>query len=120
MCSFPSSAVRRSVQRCCGKPSMASSSPARMPPGPRLARRQVADAKRKGATLLAGGGSVKGKGNWFEPTVFVNVDHRMSLMKDESFGPIIGIQKVADDAQAIALMNDTEYGLTAGVYTRDE
>jgi acyl-CoA reductase-like NAD-dependent aldehyde dehydrogenase len=44
----------------------------------------------------------------------------MSLMKDESFGPIIGIQKVADDTQAIALMNDTEYGLTAGVYTRDE
>jgi len=83
-------------------------------------RRQVADAKRKGATLLAGGGSLKGKGNWFEPTVFANVDHRMSLMKDESFGPIIGIQKVADDAQAIALMNDTEYGLTAGVYTRDE
>jgi acyl-CoA reductase-like NAD-dependent aldehyde dehydrogenase len=83
-------------------------------------RRQVADAKRKGATLLAGGGSLKGKGNWFEPTVFSNVDHRMSLMKDESFGPIIGIQKVADDAQAIALMNDTEYGLTAGVYTRDE
>jgi acyl-CoA reductase-like NAD-dependent aldehyde dehydrogenase len=83
-------------------------------------RRQVADAKRKGATLLTGGGSLKGKGNWFEPTVFANVDHRMSLMKDESFGPIIGIQKVTDDAQAIALMNDTEYGLTAGVYTIDE
>jgi acyl-CoA reductase-like NAD-dependent aldehyde dehydrogenase len=83
-------------------------------------RRQVADAKRKGATLRAGGGTLKGKGNWFEPTVFANVDHRMSLMKDESFGPIIGIQKVADDTQAIALMNDTEYGLTAGVYTRDE
>ena len=83
-------------------------------------RRQVTDAKRKGATLLAGGGSLKGKGNWFEPTVFANVDHRMSLMKDVSFGPVIGIQKVTDDAQAIALMNDTEYGLTAGVYTRDE
>ncbi len=41
-------------------------------------------------------------------------------MRDESFGPIIGIQKVADDAAAVALMNDTEYGLTAGVYTRDE
>ena len=83
-------------------------------------RRQVTDAKRKGATLLAGGGSLKDKGNWFEPTVFANVDHRMSLMKDETFGPVIGIQKVTDDAQAIALMNDTEYGLTAGVYTRDE
>jgi acyl-CoA reductase-like NAD-dependent aldehyde dehydrogenase len=83
-------------------------------------RRQVADAKRKGATLLAGGGTIKGKGNWFEPTVFADVDHRMALMKDESFGPIIGIQRVADDAEAIALMNDTEYGLTAGVYTTDE
>jgi acyl-CoA reductase-like NAD-dependent aldehyde dehydrogenase len=83
-------------------------------------RRQVADAKRKGATLVAGGGTLKGKGNWFEPTVFVNVDHRMALMKDESFGPIIGIQKVNDDNEAVALMNDTEYGLTAGVYTSDE
>ncbi len=83
-------------------------------------RRQVADAKRKGATLLAGGGIIKGKGNWFEPTVFANVDHRMVLMKDESFGPIVGIQKVANDAEAIKLMNDTEYGLTAGVYTADE
>jgi acyl-CoA reductase-like NAD-dependent aldehyde dehydrogenase len=83
-------------------------------------RRQVADAKRKGATLLAGGAIVKGKGNWFEPTVFANVDHRMALMKDESFGPIIGIQRVAGDGEAIALMNDSEYGLTAGVYTADE
>ncbi|HXX84552.1 MAG TPA: aldehyde dehydrogenase family protein [Casimicrobiaceae bacterium] len=83
-------------------------------------RRQVADAKKKGARLLAGGHAIKGKGNWFEPTVFVDADHRMALMKDESFGPIIGIQKVKDDAEAVALMNDTEYGLTAGVYTADE
>jgi acyl-CoA reductase-like NAD-dependent aldehyde dehydrogenase len=83
-------------------------------------KRQVADASRKGARLLTGGEIIKRKGNWFEPTVFVGVDHRMALMKDESFGPIIGIQKVAGDAEAIALMNDTEYGLTAGVYTPDE
>ena len=82
-------------------------------------QRQVADAKRKGARLLVGGHALKGKGNWFAPTVLVNVDHRMALMKDESFGPIIGIQKVAGDADAVALMNDTEYGLTAGVYTPD-
>jgi len=82
--------------------------------------KQVADAKKKGATLLAGGRAIKRKGNWFEPTVFGNVDHRMALMKDESFGPIIGIQKVKDDAEAVRLMNDTEYGLTAGVYTPDE
>jgi len=83
-------------------------------------KRQVADAKKKGAKLLVGGHAIKGKGNWFAPTVFANVDHRMRLMKDESFGPIIGIQKVASDADAVALMNDTEYGLTAGVYTPDE
>jgi acyl-CoA reductase-like NAD-dependent aldehyde dehydrogenase len=83
-------------------------------------RKQVADAKRKGARLLLGGGVVKRKGNWFEPTVFADVDHSMALMKDESFGPIIGIQAVADDDAAVDLMNDTEYGLTAGVYAKDE
>jgi acyl-CoA reductase-like NAD-dependent aldehyde dehydrogenase len=44
----------------------------------------------------------------------------MDLMREESFGPLIGIQKVAGDAEAVRLMNDTEYGLTAGVYTPDE
>ncbi len=82
-------------------------------------KKQVSDAKKKGAKLLAGGSIVRGKGNWFEPTVFVDVDHSMALMRDESFGPIIGIQAVADDEAAVDLMNDTEYGLTAGVYTRD-
>jgi acyl-CoA reductase-like NAD-dependent aldehyde dehydrogenase len=83
-------------------------------------KKQVADAKRKGARLLLGGATVKRKGNWFEPTVFADVDHSMALMRDESFGPIIGIQAVADDEAAVDLMNDTEYGLTAGVYTKDE
>ena len=83
-------------------------------------KKQVADAKRKGARLLLGGNVVKRKGNWFEPTVLADVDHSMALMKDESFGPIIGIEAVADDDAAVDLMNDTEYGLTAGVYTKDE
>jgi acyl-CoA reductase-like NAD-dependent aldehyde dehydrogenase len=82
-------------------------------------RKQVADARKKGAKLLLGGSVVRGRGNWFEPTVFTDVDHSMALMKDESFGPIIGIQAVADDEAAVDLMNDTEYGLTAGVYTAD-
>ena len=80
---------------------------------------QVAEAKHRGAKLLLGGKVVKGKGNWFEPTVFSHVDHSMALMRDESFGPIIGIQKVRDDDEAVQLMNDTEYGLTAAVYTHD-
>ena len=82
--------------------------------------RQVADAVGKGAQLLAGGKRIARPGNWFEATVLSNVDHGMALMREESFGPLIGIQKVADDAQALALMNDSVYGLTAGVYTPDE
>ena len=80
---------------------------------------QVAEAKAKGATLRLGGTRRPGPGNWFEPTVFTDVDHSMALMRDESFGPIIGIQKVRNDDEALALMNDTRYGLTAGVFTRD-
>jgi len=81
---------------------------------------QVADALAKGARLLVGGRRIDRPGNWFEPTVLTEVDHSMALMREESFGPIIGIQRVRDDAEALALMNDTRYGLTAGVYTPDQ
>ena len=81
---------------------------------------QVADALAKGAQLHIGGKRGTGPGNWYEATVLTNVDHRMELMREESFGPVIGIQKVASDDEAVRLMNDTRYGLTAGVYTRDE
>jgi acyl-CoA reductase-like NAD-dependent aldehyde dehydrogenase len=80
---------------------------------------QVADAKGRGATLHTGGHRLPGPGNWYAPTVFSNAHHGMSLMKEESFGPIIGIQKVSGDEQAVQLMNDTRYGLTAGIYTPD-
>jgi acyl-CoA reductase-like NAD-dependent aldehyde dehydrogenase len=80
---------------------------------------QMADAVAKGARLELGGRRCSGRGYYFEPTVLTGTDHRMALMREESFGPIIGIQSVADDAEATALMNDTEYGLTAAVYTRD-
>ena len=88
---------------------------------PQLAvlRKQVTDAVRKGAKLLTGGQPIKSKGNWFAPTVLADVDHSMLLMREESFGPIIGLQAVADDDAAVDLMNDTDYGLTAGVFTRD-
>lgn len=78
---------------------------------------QVADARARGAVLHLGGHRLPGPGNWYAPTVFSNVDHGMALMGEESFGPVIGIQKVAGDEEAIALMNDSRYGLTAGVYT---
>jgi acyl-CoA reductase-like NAD-dependent aldehyde dehydrogenase len=89
---------------------------------PQLAilKAQVTDALEKGATLLTGGHAIDEPGNWFEPTVFSNVSHDMQLMTEESFGPIIGIQKVSSDAQAVSLMNDTVYGLTAGIFTPNE
>ena len=52
--------------------------------------------------------------------MLVNVNHKMSVMNDESFGPIIGIMKVKNDEEAIQLMQDTEYGLTAAVYSSDK
>jgi acyl-CoA reductase-like NAD-dependent aldehyde dehydrogenase len=84
-------------------------------------QRQVADALAKGAQIASGGTPMPGLGaHWFAPTVLIDVAHDMAVMREESFGPIIGIQKVSGDAEAIALMNDTDYGLTAGVYTKDE
>jgi hypothetical protein len=81
---------------------------------------QVKDAISKGAKVLCGGNIITGNGNYFEPTVIVNTTHDMEVMKEESFGPIIGIMKVKDDAEAIYLMNDTLYGLTASVYCSNE
>lgn len=81
---------------------------------------QVADASAKGARLRCGGTRRAASGNWYEPTVFTEVDHSMLLMREESFGPIIGIQRVRDDDEALRLMQDTPYGLTAGVYSPKE
>ena len=84
----------------------------------KLLEHQVKDALDKGATILAGG--KKTKGNYFEPTVLTNVNNQMAVMRDESFGPIIGIMKVKNDEEAIQLMQDTDYGLTAGVYSKSK
>jgi acyl-CoA reductase-like NAD-dependent aldehyde dehydrogenase len=78
---------------------------------------QVNDALKKGANLLTGGKRINRKGNYFEPTVLINVNHDMQLMQEESFGPLIGIMKVKDDDEALKLMQDTDYGLTASVYS---
>jgi acyl-CoA reductase-like NAD-dependent aldehyde dehydrogenase len=80
---------------------------------------QVADARAKGARVLIGGERIARRGYYFAPTVLVDVDHRMHVMLEESFGPIIGIQVVDSDEDAVSLMNDTDYGLTAGVYSAD-
>jgi acyl-CoA reductase-like NAD-dependent aldehyde dehydrogenase len=86
----------------------------------KILERQIADATSKGARLLCGGKPMnKLAGNYFEPTVVVDVNHQMEIMKEESFGPVIGIMKVDSDQQALELMNDTTYGLTAGVFSKD-
>jgi acyl-CoA reductase-like NAD-dependent aldehyde dehydrogenase len=85
----------------------------------RFLQEQIKDALSKGAVVLTGGETANAKGYFIQPTVLVNVNHQMKLMKEESFGPVIGIQKVKDDQEAITLMQDTEYGLTAAVYSKD-
>lgn len=81
---------------------------------------QVDEAVKYGAKLHTGGKRGTDKGFYFEPTVLTDVTHQMSVMVDESFGPVIGIMKVKDDAEAIERMADTEYGLTAAVYSADQ
>jgi acyl-CoA reductase-like NAD-dependent aldehyde dehydrogenase len=81
---------------------------------------QVQDALKQGAKLLTGGKRSGKKGYFFEPTILTNVDHKMQVMREESFGPVIGIMKVKSDDEAVALMKDTEYGLTASVYSTDQ
>jgi acyl-CoA reductase-like NAD-dependent aldehyde dehydrogenase len=85
-----------------------------------ILEQQTREAVSKGATLHVGGKRMDRKGYYFEPTVLTNVDHSMSVMTDESFGPIIGIMKVKNDTEAVSKMNDTEYGLTAAVYSQDQ
>jgi acyl-CoA reductase-like NAD-dependent aldehyde dehydrogenase len=80
---------------------------------------QVRDALGKGARLLTGGRRAQRPGWFYEPTVLIDVSHDMLVMTEESFGPIIGILKVAGDAEALERMGDTRYGLTASVYSRD-
>ncbi len=81
---------------------------------------QIADATSKGAKLLTGGHAPERKGYFMEPTVLADVNHDMKVMMEESFGPIIGIQKVANDEEALKLMQDTEYGLTAAVFSSNQ
>jgi len=85
-----------------------------------LLQKQVAEAVEDGATVLTGGKPIQGKGYYFEPTVLTGVNHSMGVMKEESFGPVIGIMKVKDDNEAVRFMQDTTYGLTAGVYSSDQ
>lgn len=84
---------------------------------------QVDEAKRKGATLVTGGRKDlgdTGKAQFFLPTLLSDCTHDMSAMKDESFGPLLAVSPVASDEEALEKMNDSEYGLTACVFTKDK
>src|SRR5262249_14324507 len=83
-----------------------------------VVERHVRDAEAKGAKVLVGGtrGSA---GQYFAPTVLVDVDHTMACMTEETFGPTLPIMKVANEEEAIRLANDSSFGLSASVFTRD-
>lgn len=85
-----------------------------------LLEQQIAEAVAGGAKVETGGKRKSGKGYYVEPTVLTNVSNTMRVMQEESFGPIIGIMKVKSDEEAVGLMADTQYGLTASVYSADE
>ena len=80
----------------------------------------VADAERRGAKILTGGRRTPNlDGYFYEPTVLTNVDHRMKIMRDETFGPVLPLMTFTTEDEAIDLANDSPYGLTASVWTRD-
>jgi acyl-CoA reductase-like NAD-dependent aldehyde dehydrogenase len=79
----------------------------------------VKDAVEKGARVLTGGKRGEGPGQFYEPTVLVDVDHSMECMTEETFGPTLPIMKVRDEDEAVRLANDSRYGLDSSVFTRD-
>jgi len=83
-----------------------------------IVQRHVDDAVAKGARILTGG-KPTGTGTFFEPTVLADVDHSMSCMTEETFGPTLPVVKITDEAEAIRLANDSDYGLPATVRTTD-
>ncbi len=86
----------------------------------KIIEEHVADARQKGANILTGGERLKElKGFFYPPTVLTNVNHSMKCVSEETFGPLLPIMAVSSEEEAIRLANDTVYGLTASVWTKD-
>ncbi len=82
-------------------------------------RAQTAEAIAAGATPCVDTSGFADEGTYLAPQILIDVNHDMRVMRDESFGPVVGIMKVQNDDEAIRLMNDSEFGLTASLWTRD-
>lgn len=80
----------------------------------------VRDAVQRGARVRVGGSIPEGPGWFYPPTVLTGVDHQMSLMREETFGPLLPIMRFDTLEEALRLANDSEFGLTASVWTQDE
>jgi acyl-CoA reductase-like NAD-dependent aldehyde dehydrogenase len=89
------------------------------PPQVDLIDGHVQDAVKKGARALVGGHRGTGSGDFYEPTLLVDVDHSMECMTEETFGPTLPVMKVRDAEEALRLANDSPYGLQASIYTGD-
>jgi acyl-CoA reductase-like NAD-dependent aldehyde dehydrogenase len=121
--------AERITQRCVDKTTRLHVGPGDEPAtdvGPLIRPRQVAivedhveDAIAKGAKVLAGGRRPDLPGFFYEPTVLTGVNHTMRIMRQETFGPVLPIMVVDSDAEAVVLANDSEFGLSASVWTSD-
>jgi (Z)-2-((N-methylformamido)methylene)-5-hydroxybutyrolactone dehydrogenase len=97
--------------------------PIATPPQFQKVKDYVAIAKAEGARCMIGGQPAEGAGieggQFYEPTIFVDVTNNMRIAQEEVFGPVLSVIGFKDEAEAIALGNDTQYGLVAGVWTKD-